>query len=71
MEADSQGLGVERGSPVAPPANLPLLCSSLKEQLQRATEEAETQMREKERQRLSRLRAQVQSSSEADEDQIR
>ncbi|KAM9768531.1 centrosomal protein of 164 kDa isoform 8-T8 [Dama dama] len=45
--------------------------SSLKEQLQRATEEEETQMREQESQRLSRLRAQVQSSSEADEDQIR
>uniref|UniRef100_A0A4W2BUU3 Centrosomal protein of 164 kDa n=1 Tax=Bos indicus x Bos taurus TaxID=30522 RepID=A0A4W2BUU3_BOBOX len=59
------------GRPVVPPANLPLLCSSLKEQLQRATEEEETQMREQERQRLSRLRAQVQSSSEADEDQIR
>ena len=71
MEADSQGLGVERGSPVVPPANLPLLCSSLTEQLQRASEEEETQMREEERQRLSRLRAQVQSSSEADEDQIR
>lgn len=56
---------------MVPPANLPLLCSSLKEQLQRATEEEETQMREQESQRLSRLRAQVQSSSEADEDQIR
>uniref|UniRef100_A0A8B9YPM9 Centrosomal protein of 164 kDa n=1 Tax=Bos mutus grunniens TaxID=30521 RepID=A0A8B9YPM9_BOSMU len=71
LEAESQGLGVERGRPVVPPANLPLLCSSLKEQLQRATEEEETQMREQERQRLSRLRAQVQSSSEADADQIR
>lgn len=56
---------------MVPPANLPLLCSSLKEQLQRATEEEETQMREQESQRLSRLRAHVQSSSEADEDQIR
>ncbi|KAB1255006.1 Centrosomal protein of 164 kDa [Camelus dromedarius] len=51
--------------------SLSLLGSSLKEQLQRATEEEETRMREQESQRLSRLRAQVQSSMGADEDQIR
>lgn len=53
------------------PATLPLLCSSLKEQLQRATEEEETRMREQQSQKLSQLRAQVQSSAEADEDKIR
>ncbi|XP_027961729.1 centrosomal protein of 164 kDa isoform X6 [Eumetopias jubatus] len=45
--------------------------SSLKEQLRKATEEEETQMREEESRRLSQLRAQVQSSAEADEGRIR
>ncbi|XP_060160088.1 centrosomal protein of 164 kDa isoform X6 [Globicephala melas] len=45
--------------------------SSLTEQLQRATEEEESLVREQEGQRLSRLCAQVQCSVEADEDQIR
>uniref|UniRef100_A0A8C6A8T3 Centrosomal protein of 164 kDa n=1 Tax=Marmota marmota marmota TaxID=9994 RepID=A0A8C6A8T3_MARMA len=45
--------------------------SSLKEQLQKATEEEEARMREEEGQRLSQLRAWVQSSTEADEEQIR
>ncbi|XP_057409204.1 centrosomal protein of 164 kDa isoform X18 [Balaenoptera acutorostrata] len=45
--------------------------SSLKEQLQRATEEEESLVREQEGQRLSRLCAQVQCSVEVDEDQIR
>lgn len=45
--------------------------SSLKEQLRKATEEEETQMREEESRRLSQLRAQVQSSTEADEGRIR
>ncbi|XP_035884417.1 centrosomal protein of 164 kDa isoform X5 [Phyllostomus discolor] len=43
----------------------------LKEQLQKATEEEGTRMREEESQRLSQLRAQVQCRAEADEDQIR
>ncbi|XP_034521741.1 centrosomal protein of 164 kDa isoform X17 [Ailuropoda melanoleuca] len=45
--------------------------SSLKEQLRKATEEEETQMREEESRRLAQLRAQVQSSAEADEGRIR
>uniref|UniRef100_A0A452QJ44 Centrosomal protein of 164 kDa n=1 Tax=Ursus americanus TaxID=9643 RepID=A0A452QJ44_URSAM len=45
--------------------------SSLKEQLRKATEEEETQMREEESRRLAQLRAQVQSSAEADEGHIR
>ncbi|XP_034521729.1 centrosomal protein of 164 kDa isoform X5 [Ailuropoda melanoleuca] len=44
---------------------------SLKEQLRKATEEEETQMREEESRRLAQLRAQVQSSAEADEGRIR
>ncbi|KAG8522247.1 Centrosomal protein of 164 kDa, partial [Galemys pyrenaicus] len=45
--------------------------SSLKEQLQQAPETKETRMREKESQRLSWLRAQVQSSTGAGEGQVR
>uniref|UniRef100_A0A8C2W6F1 Centrosomal protein of 164 kDa n=1 Tax=Chinchilla lanigera TaxID=34839 RepID=A0A8C2W6F1_CHILA len=56
---------------VASPILLVSLQSSLKEQLQKATEEEEARMREEEGRRLSRLRAQVQSSVEADEEQIR
>lgn len=50
---------------------LPLLPRLLQEQLQKATEEEGTQMREEESRRLARLRAQVQSSAEADADRIR
>ncbi|XP_034521740.1 centrosomal protein of 164 kDa isoform X16 [Ailuropoda melanoleuca] len=58
---DSAGSPVLHGS----------LRSSLKEQLRKATEEEETQMREEESRRLAQLRAQVQSSAEADEGRIR
>ncbi|KAM9659653.1 centrosomal protein of 164 kDa [Trichechus inunguis] len=44
---------------------------SLKEQLQKATEEEEARLREEESQKLSRLRAQVQARAEADRDQMR
>lgn len=50
---------------------LPFLPRLLQEQLQKATEEEGTRMREEESQRLARLRAQVQSSAEADADRIR
>lgn len=50
---------------------LPFFPSFLKEQLQKATEEEGTRMREEESQRLSQLRTQVQCRAEADEDQIR
>lgn len=49
----------------------PFLLSSLKEQLQKATEEEGNRIREEESQRLCQLRAQVQSSAAADENQIR
>uniref|UniRef100_A0A8C9PYE0 Centrosomal protein of 164 kDa n=1 Tax=Spermophilus dauricus TaxID=99837 RepID=A0A8C9PYE0_SPEDA len=55
----------------ASPTPLVSVLSSLKEQLQKATEEEEARMREEEGQRLSQLRAWVQSSTEADEEQIR
>lgn len=73
MEAESQGLCLKEGRPCGPTNKLafPLLHSSLTEQLQRATEEEESLVREQEGQRLSRLCAQVQCSVEADEDQIR
>lgn len=50
---------------------LPFLPRLLQEQLQKATEEEGTQMREEESRRLAQLRAQVQSSAEADADRIR
>lgn len=50
---------------------LPFLPSSWKEQLQKATEEEGIRMREEKSWTLSQLRGQVQSSAEADEDQIR
>ncbi|XP_059123731.1 centrosomal protein of 164 kDa [Peromyscus eremicus] len=60
---------------VASPSPLAPLQSLLKAQLQKAAEEEEaeeeTRLREEERQRLARLRAQVQSSTEAFENQIR
>lgn len=49
----------------------PFLPSSLKEQLQKATEEEGIRMREEKSRTLSQLRRQAQSSAEADEDQIR
>ncbi|XP_064125085.1 centrosomal protein of 164 kDa isoform X8 [Loxodonta africana] len=55
----------------ASPALLVSLQSSLKKQLQKATEEEEAWLREEESQKLSRLRAQVQSSAKADGDQMR
>ncbi|XP_035884421.1 centrosomal protein of 164 kDa isoform X9 [Phyllostomus discolor] len=58
---------VPAGSSIPPDS----LQSFLKEQLQKATEEEGTRMREEESQRLSQLRAQVQCRAEADEDQIR
>lgn len=73
LEAKSQGLQIEEERPCGSSNRLafPFLPSSLKEQLQRATEEEETRMREEESRRLSRLRARVQSSTEAHEVQIR
>ncbi|XP_052044410.1 centrosomal protein of 164 kDa isoform X6 [Apodemus sylvaticus] len=60
---------------VASPTPLSLLQSLLKAQLQKTAEEEEkeeeTRIREEERQRLAHLRAQVQSSTEAFENQIR
>nr|XP_015863615.1 centrosomal protein of 164 kDa [Peromyscus maniculatus bairdii] len=69
-EAEEPGKdSVASPSPPAP------LQSLLKAQLQKAAEEEEaeeeTRIREEERQRLARLRAQVQSSTEAFENQIR